>query len=236
MKKLDNFLVLLVSIIVVFVSYKYGFAIGSTFALGLANLVVLLVYTKETKLMRKESQLMREAQTEPHISVYLKPALKTAKNLRNLILANDGMGNAKNIRLTLVEKTEKKNIINNIEINKLPIFSNSIPQLIKGQNFEFLFLNLVGDSEYLEQNEFLVNVYFESENGKAYNLTYDLSLNYETKLGFIDDLNPIEKFFNGNNSNSEKLVNNLENINNSINTLIKSIKENNKVETTPKGD
>lgn len=230
------FLRFIASIFVIAVFYKYGFATGSAFGLGLANLVVLLVYTKETKLMRKESQLMREAQTEPHISIYLKPALKTAKNLRNLFIVNDGMGNAKNIRLTLVKKTEKEYILDNILIDKLPIFTNSIPQLIKGQNFEFLFLNLVSDPEFLKQNEFLINVYFESENGKPYNLVYDISLNYETKLGFVDDLNPIEKFFNGDNSNSVKLVTNLENINKSINALIKSVKENNNLEIIPKGD
>lgn len=123
MKKSDNILVFIVSIIVVFVSYKYGFAIGSTFALGLANLVVLLVYTKETKLMRKESQLMREAQTEPHISVYLSSSSKTSTGIKNLVISNDGMGNAYNIKVNMLSNIEEKYLSEEFLLKDLSIFS-----------------------------------------------------------------------------------------------------------------
>lgn len=224
MKKSDNILVFIVSIIVVFVTYKYGFAIGSTFALGLANLVVLLVYTKETKLMRKESQLMREAQTEPHISISFESASVTSTGIKNLVIENDGMGNAYKVKINLLTSIDDDYVISKMKINDLSVFKKIIPQIVKGQKISFLFINPYQDKSFFSHEEVILEVIYFDEKGKEYKNKYDISLSYTETLAYTDNLMPVDKFFNWQpSSGGNKLVDNLSKINKSIIELKESI-------------
>lgn len=224
MKKADNILVFIVSIIIVFVSYKYGFAIGSTFALGLANLVVLLIYTKETKLMRKESQLMREAQTEPHISISFESASTTSTGIKNLVIKNDGMGNAYRIKINLLTNIDVNYVISEMKLKDLSVFNKIIPQVVKEQKISFLFINPYQDKSFFEYKEVILEVIYFDEKEKEYRNKYDISLSYTESLAYTDNLMPIDKFFNWQpSSGGNKLVDNLSKINRSILELKESI-------------
>ena len=184
-------IIIMVIVILSIFFYKFifkNFVSISQLILGISNLIILYIYTLETK-------KMRETHTKPSVSIYLESASKTSQGIMNLIIINDGNGLAKNIKLNLITDIKEKYFNQNKKMGDLSIFKKGIPYLAKNQKLSFLFLNLHENQTFLDYEKIEIEVIYENNIRTRYRRYFDVSMNYSKDLIYTSNLTPLEKFF-----------------------------------------
>ena len=109
--------------------------------------VSVLAYAGLTWRILTETRKMREAQTEPRVSVSLEPAERVGHGGIELVIRNEGQGPAQNIRFDF--QGDPTYFIGHGQrqpIDQIPIVKSGLPYLGPGQSFRFLLGWLFGEA------------------------------------------------------------------------------------------
>jgi hypothetical protein len=129
------------------------------------------VYAVLTWQLVKETRRLREAQTEPRVSIRAELSDYAGHGGMDLVIRNEGQGPAQNVRFGFVGEPsyfdEKR------PINELPVIKNGLPYLGPNQTFRFLMGWLFGDKfTRANQSPWTFHVTYENQVGKLRKDTY----------------------------------------------------------------
>ena len=153
--------------------------------------VSTLVYAILTWKLVSETQKMREAQTEPKVSVFVETHPKYFL-LKNLVIRNVGLGIAYNIKFVVSPDFKT---FNSGMLSEMNIIKNGIPHLPPNSNYEFLLANIRNDFRNPDSVFFKITANYQNSFGKKFSDTfeidmriwYDLATRPDDGLDKIDD-------------------------------------------------
>ena len=139
-----------------------------------------LVYAGLTWLLFRETRKMREAQTEPKISVSFDLNERTGYGM-DMVIRNEGQGSAKNIKFKF--QGDPTYFDKNRPIDQLPIIKNGLNYQAPNQSFRF-FLGMLLGTEYEAaiQYPWLIDVVYESATNQSYRDSYTLDFSQFSEL------------------------------------------------------
>ena len=139
----------------------------SAFTVIFSALVALatLVYAILTWKLVSETRKMREAQTEPNISVTIQPSEKWME-IVDMIIQNIGLGPAYNIKFEI--NPDFKTFTGKF-LSEYGFMKNGLNFFASNQKFQFFLVSLV---EYFPKETFEIKVTYQNSIGKTYEDLY----------------------------------------------------------------
>ena len=135
-----------------------------------------VVYAGLTWRLVSETRRMREAQTEPRVSVRVELAERVGQGGLELVIRNEGQGPAQNIQFGF-EGDPTYFTENGLEqpIDQIPVIKNGLPYLGPSQHFRVLLGWLFGDAfERASQEPWTFHIDYENPLGKSQRGRYTL--------------------------------------------------------------
>jgi hypothetical protein len=167
-----------------------------------------VVYAILTWKLVSETQKMREAQTEPKISVYVESNPKY-HILKNLVIRNVGLGSAYNIKFSNFPDFK---IFGGKKLGELKIIKNGIPHLPPNNSYEFVFTNLREDFEENAKYPFDITVEYQNSMKKEYSDSFEIDFSIWENLQYIPEegLNEVKIELSGINRSLEQIAHNIQ--------------------------
>ena len=156
-----------------------------------------LVYALLTWRLVCETRKLREAQTEPRVSVRLALNDRIGHGMFEFVIRNEGQGPAQDIRFEF--EGDPKYFVNNglgIPIDEVSTIKQGLRYLGPNQEFSFILGILLGnDFDHAIQNPWMFHVRYNSVTGKSRMDTYVLDFSQFSGLILVGDppLRKIEK-------------------------------------------
>lgn len=119
-----------------------------------------VVYARLTGKLTDETRKMREAQTEPKISIIIQPE-EAYINWIDMIIQNIGLGPAYNLKFEVNPDFQFRNH----KISEIGFIKNGLRYLAPNQKMQFFITNL---SEYPDAKPFEMKVSYQNSIGKSY--------------------------------------------------------------------
>jgi hypothetical protein len=168
-----------------------------------------VVYAILTWKLVSETQKMREAQTEPKVSVFVETHPKYYL-LKNLVIRNIGLGTAYNIQF-IVSPDFKT--FNSGLLSEMNIIMNGIPHLPPNSNYEFLLANIRNDFRDPDSVFFKIIANYQNSFGKKFSDTFEIDMRiwYDLATRPDDELKEIERQLKDINGWLHQIANNIEN-------------------------
>lgn len=123
-----------------------------------------VVYAILTRRLVYETREMREAQTEPNISVVVRPREEWI-NFMDMIIQNLGYGPAYNISFDVSPDFECRK---GEYLSQLGFMKSGLKYLAPNQKMQFFLTSMVEDSEQKAKKSFEIRVEYQNRVGKAY--------------------------------------------------------------------
>jgi len=159
--------------------------------------IATLVYAILTSRLVSETRKMREAQTEPNISITIQPR-EEWMNFVDLIIQNIGLGPAYNIKFEI--NPDFKTITGKF-LSEYGFMKNGLNFFAPNQKFQFFLVSLV---EYFPKEIFEIKVSYQNSIGKTYEDLY------------LIDFSQFEEVSQLGKPHLYKIANNIEKIQNDI--------------------
>ncbi len=140
--------------------------------LSLVLTLATVLYVLFTWKITSENKKMREAQTEPRISLSIQPREEYI-NFLNMIVENIGQGPAYEVRFELNHDFE---FAKGHFLSELGFIKNGIAYFAPRQKIEFFLTNMVEGFNDKMNNEIRIKVTYNSKAGKRYEDEYRISL------------------------------------------------------------
>ena len=143
---------------------------SGAFAVIFSALVAIatIIYAILTWKLVSQTRKMREAQTEPKISVTIQPREEWI-NLIDMVIQNIGLGPAYNIKFEVspdFEYTKGK------FLSDLGVIKNGLRYLAPNQKIQFFLTSMIENFEEKTKNHFEVRVTYQNSAGKKYEDVY----------------------------------------------------------------
>lgn len=143
---------------------------SGAFAVIFAAVVAIatIVYAILTWRLVSETRKMRQAQTEPNISVTIQPREEWI-NLIDMVIQNIGLGPANNIKFKVNPDFE---YADGKFLSELGFLRNGLKYLAPNQKLQFFFTSMVENFEEKTKASFEIKVTYQDSVGKAYDDLY----------------------------------------------------------------
>lgn len=166
----------------------YGVAVTAIATTLLAG--ITLIYAWLTSKLSYETTLMREAQTEPHISAIIQSEERNM-NLIDLVIQNIGFGPAYNVKFLITPDFENRFC----KLSDIGFIKNGLDYFAPNQKFQFFIANML-EEDLKNPKEFKIEITYEYKiHGKSEKKTGEYTIDFSQFRGMttlINDL-PIEK-------------------------------------------
>ena len=130
--------------------------------------IATTVYAILTWKLTSETRKMREAQTEPRVSVTIQP-IEEWINFIDMVIQNIGLGPAYNIKFKVEPDFEyaKRKFL-----SELGFMKNGLRYLAPNQKLQFFLTSMIENFEEKTKNPFEIRVTYQNSVGKKYEDTY----------------------------------------------------------------
>lgn len=145
---------------------------------GFVVALATVFYAILTRALVRETRFLREAQTEPHVSVRVEPSDEWI-NLINLIVENSGVAPAFNVKL--MTETDFETPHGQL-LSEFGLFKHGIRVLGPKQRITVRIANLMGKTEAIEseggQYQFTITTAYNGALGRAYRHTFAIDFRH----------------------------------------------------------
>ena len=141
-----------------------AFAVIFSAAVAIATIVYAILTWK----LVSETRKMREAQTEPKVSVTIQPREEWI-NLIDMVIQNIGLGPAYNIKFEINPDFE---YIKGKFLSELGFMKNGLKYLAPNQKLQFFLTSMIGNFEEKNKKPFEIRVTYQNSIGKTYKDVY----------------------------------------------------------------
>jgi len=153
--------------------------------------IATIVYVKLTWSLVAETRKMREAQTEPKISLIIQPSEKYI-NLIEMIIENIGLGVAHSIKFEVSPDFEYEK---GKFLSDLGFVNNGLKYLAPNQKFRLFLTNMAEDFDEKAKKSFTINITYEDNTGKIHKDEYPIEFSSLIGLRQLGEP-PLEKIAN----------------------------------------
>lgn len=140
------------------------------------------VYVVLTGWLAWETRKLRLSAVQPHVGVSVLPSEWASTGFADLVIRNDGVGPAINVRFIPEEATPgvaNAELLG--ELRRLGIVQNGIPYLAPGSEFRLYFAQLVGRGDAQLRTNIHLRVIYESIDHRTFEPCYPLELGHFAK-------------------------------------------------------
>jgi len=130
--------------------------------------IATIVYAILTWKLVSETRKMREAQTEPKVSVTIQPREEWI-NLIDMVIQNIGLGPAYNIKFEINPDFE---YMKGRFLSELGFMKNSLKYLAPNQKLQFFLTTMIENFEEKTKKPFEIRVTYQNGRGKTYKDVY----------------------------------------------------------------
>jgi len=141
--------------------------------------IATIVYAILTWKLVSETRKMREAQTEPKISVTIQP-IEEWTNLIDMVIQNIGLGPAYDIKFEINPDFE---YMKGKFLSELGFMKNGIKYLAPNQKLQFFLTNMIENFEEKIKKPFEIRVTYQNSIGKTYEDVY--MIDFSQLIGLI---------------------------------------------------
>jgi hypothetical protein len=131
-------------------------------------LVASVVLAAVTWVLAKETRLLRRAQTDPHLSVWIEPHEREMHWI-DMLIENIGAGPARNVEFLATPDFE---CFKDQPLSRLGFMKKGLPYLAPRQRLRFFLTNLLEDFETKMANPFDLVVRYQAKDGKTFAETF----------------------------------------------------------------
>lgn len=156
------------TITMMFLNFLNNNSVAFTVIFSALVAIATLVYAVLTWKLVSETRKMREAQTEPRISVTIQPKEEWI-NFFDMIIQNIGVGPAYNIKFKMDSDFEYEK---GKFLSEFNFIKHGLRYLAPNQNFQFFLTSMAEDFENKIEKQFGIKVNYKNSFGKDFEDTY----------------------------------------------------------------
>ena len=151
--------------------------------------IATVVYAILTWRLVSETRKMREAQTEPKVSVTIQPREEWIK-LIDMVIQNIGLGPAYNIKFEINPDFE---YMKGKFLSELGFMKNGLKYLAPNQKLQFFLTSMIENFEEKTKKSFEIRVTYQNSIGKTYKDVYTIDFSQLIGLSQLGEEPPLYK-------------------------------------------
>jgi len=151
--------------------------------------IATVVYAFLTWRLVSETRKMREAQTEPKVSVTIQPREERIK-LIDMVIQNIGLGPAYNIKFEINPDFE---YMKGKFLSELGFMKNGLKYLAPNQKLQFFLTSMIENFEEKTKKHFEIRVTYQNSIGKTYKDVYMIDFSQLIGLSQLGEEPPLYK-------------------------------------------
>ncbi len=162
-----------------------------TLVFSLVITISTVVYALLTWKLTSETRRMRKTQTEPKISIYLKPC-QVSMLFFDLVIKNIGLGVAYNVKFKVLEEFD---ISEDRKLSEIDFIKEGINYMPPDYSVETYFLHILGQYERIIDKKIKIKITYKNSEGRGLSEIINLNMSQFKGIQKIvsDPLNKIAK-------------------------------------------